>query len=78
MHYLKKIFVSLILCTITTYVSACPTCIGKVTKKTPSFFEDACYQQKDTKTPEANNTQKTPSLEKQKIVHTKGEAHEAT
>lgn len=26
---------------------ACPTCVGKVSKTSPAFFEDACYQQSE-------------------------------
>lgn len=50
-------FCACIIFTLNTVICvACPTCVGTVTKKTPAFFEDACYQQKNESTASAQDT----------------------
>ena len=57
-----RFFACIIFSLNTTICVACPTCVGTVTKKSPAFFEDACYQQKnETRASVQNSAESTPA-----------------
>lgn len=60
-NMMKKIgFLTLI---ITSYLNSCPTCVGKITHKSPPFFSDSFYAPEQKKSLNSSNPEETGTLE---------------
>lgn len=57
---IKKIgFLALI---ITSYLNTCPTCVGKITHKSPPFFSDSFYAPEQKKSLKPSTPEETGQL----------------